>query len=269
MKPLSRLESLIADILERPAWTLSARKLHPLELTAALTKAMERRAVRLVDRVLAPDAYEVAVNPNDLAAFGDAHPVLEHELAEYLRRTIAERDLSCNRPPTVQLASSANVRTGRVQVTARFTPRQQQNPPATGNGLSAGHSGSTPPIGSGSAPARPPRAGHNAAEGRHGAALEMLDGDGRTVKSFSLADRPLTIGRRNDVDVPLLDGKVSREHARIERRIGGYTVTDLQSLNGTLVNGQEIRGARALRDGDVVEVGHFRLRFREQGTGRF
>src|SRR5947209_19174268 len=97
MKPLSRLESLIAEILERPAWALSPRKLHPLELTGALTREMEGRAVRLVDRVLAPDAYEILIHPTDLAAFGDARPVLEQELADYLSRTVVERDISTNR----------------------------------------------------------------------------------------------------------------------------------------------------------------------------
>src|SRR5579875_420692 len=121
MKSLSRLERLIAEIVERPAWLLSARRLHPLELSALLTRALEERALRLADRIIAPDDYTIALHPDDLAAFGDAVPVLERELADFLARLIVERDLSSNRPPAVRLVASPELRPGRAEVTAHFS----------------------------------------------------------------------------------------------------------------------------------------------------
>src|SRR5581483_4399823 len=125
MKPLSRIEALIAEIVERPAWLLSARRLHPLELTGALTRALEERAVRLADRVIAPDDYELRLNPADYAAFAEMRPLLERELAEYLARTVAERDLPCNRPPRVSHVESTEPRPGRVLVSASFSQAPQ------------------------------------------------------------------------------------------------------------------------------------------------
>ena len=261
MKPLSRLESLIADILERPAWTLSSRKLHPLELTAALTKAMEARAVRLADRVLAPDIYDASINPADLAAIADAQSVLEQELGDHLHRTILERDLSCNARPVVRLLADPTVRSGKVRVAARFTPQAQP----------AGSKSPGKPK-----PVRPAPAMVGARESVQPAGrqhqrtgtrlLELLDADGRPIRAYTLLKLPVTIGRGNDAEITLFDGKVSREHARIDRGAGGYTVTDLHSLNGTIVNGREVRGALSLHEGDVLEIGRFSLRFRDHGA---
>ncbi len=268
MKPLSRLESLIAEIIERPAWALSSHRLHPLELTTALTKAMERRAVRLADRVLAPDDYEVRIHPTDLAAFGDAVVVLNQQLGDYLERTIVERDISANRPPTVHLEGDATVRRGRCDVRAAFTPAAGTIRGDCGEGTPAfKRSVRGPARRSLKDPMLRPASGQPSRPAGHDAALEVLDADGRLIRRVALARLPLMIGRRSDVDLPLIDGKVSREHASIDRNANGkYIITDLQSLNGTLVNGEQIQSARALRDGDLLEIGHFRLCLRLNGS---
>lgn len=272
MKPLSRLESLIAEIVERPAWALSSHRLNPLELTAALTRGMEARAVRLVDRVLAPDSYELRLNPADFAALADSRALLEQELGGYLERLIAERDLTANRPPQVQIASSAQVRAGRVQVTAGFAPAQQARPTAGAEPATIARLGDyardQPSTGRRAerdggrwAQDGAPKRDDRAAARPRGAALELLGPDDEVVRAFPLGEASATIGRRSGCEIPLFDTKVSREHARIEPVRGGYAVVDLGSLNGTFVNGQQLNGSRPLRDGDLLEVGRHRLRF--------
>jgi len=65
----------------------------------------------------------------------------------------------------------------------------------------------------------------------------------------------MTIGRAGDCDIVLPKRQVSRYHARIERDDNGYTVQDLDSKNGTYVNGQEIgTEPYRLRDGDEIQV---------------
>jgi len=51
------------------------------------------------------------------------------------------------------------------------------------------------------------------------------------------------------------DEFVSARHARIEPRPDGVWIDDLGSTNGTFVNGTRVKGARALRPGDVVRIG--------------
>jgi pSer/pThr/pTyr-binding forkhead associated (FHA) protein len=91
--------------------------------------------------------------------------------------------------------------------------------------------------------------------------LELLGPSGERAHVFPVDGEVLTIGRRDGVDVPLFDAKVSREHARVTHVGDAYVLTDLQSLNGTYVNGVRIDGPFPLQSGDVVQVGQFTLRF--------
>lgn len=76
-----------------------------------------------------------------------------------------------------------------------------------------------------------------------------------------VGDDPLTIGRLPECDIVLADSKVSRRHAEI-RRDGAsvVSVVDLNSTNGTLVNGAGVR-ERVLTDGDEITVGGTVLRY--------
>ncbi len=74
-------------------------------------------------------------------------------------------------------------------------------------------------------------------------------------------DRPsLVAGRQPGSDIVLDDTQASRQHARFEVRGDQVTVTDLGSANGTRVNGAAIEGTRALREGDIVQIGNSQLR---------
>ena len=80
-------------------------------------------------------------------------------------------------------------------------------------------------------------------------------------KTFLLEDgQVFHIGRdtTNDYALPRFSN-VSRVHCRIENRGGAVSAADLDSKNGTFVNGAQIK-SRALRDNDVIEVGRTRLR---------
>jgi hypothetical protein len=80
--------------------------------------------------------------------------------------------------------------------------------------------------------------------------------------SFPTGPVPLTIGRAEDNDVDLSkDEFASGHHARIESQRDGVWILDLNSTNGTFVNGSRLDGRRALKEGDVVQVGDTELRF--------
>ncbi|TXL66379.1 FHA domain-containing protein [Zeimonas arvi] len=80
------------------------------------------------------------------------------------------------------------------------------------------------------------------------------------LRLVPIAGNMLSIGRRPYNDVQLDDLTVSGEHALIRVRNGAVVVHDLGSRNGTLVNGLPIQ-QRTLVDGDVVDIGIYRLRF--------
>ena len=66
---------------------------------------------------------------------------------------------------------------------------------------------------------------------------------------------PATIGRGTGADIVIADEAVSRAHASV--RVDGQTVVleDLESSNGTMVNGEPIASACRLAPGDVVTIG--------------
>src|SRR3982751_4524261 len=77
--------------------------------------------------------------------------------------------------------------------------------------------------------------------------------DGREVE---LSEGVTTLGRTTDNAVAFPDdANVSRQHAEIEARDGGYYVIDLGSSNGTTVNGEKLTGEKYLSPGDVILLG--------------
>ncbi|MCX8035965.1 MAG: FHA domain-containing protein [Candidatus Sumerlaeia bacterium] len=68
----------------------------------------------------------------------------------------------------------------------------------------------------------------------------------------------ITIGRDINNDIVIAEKAVSRSHCRIECLADGWQLTDLESTNGTYLNGIAIRQSR-LKDGDVIVVGSVRL----------
>jgi hypothetical protein len=73
---------------------------------------------------------------------------------------------------------------------------------------------------------------------------------------FPLNSAPVTVGRGGQNDLVLTgDEFASARHARIELRGDGVWVQDLESTNGTYVNGARVAGAQRLDAGDVLRVG--------------
>ena len=80
----------------------------------------------------------------------------------------------------------------------------------------------------------------------------------------------ITIGRSSENDVSLPDMNVSRHHAQIVQADNGtYTITDLNSLNGTFVNGQRIMGTATLNESDFVKIGDSILPWKQYFYGQF
>jgi pSer/pThr/pTyr-binding forkhead associated (FHA) protein len=74
---------------------------------------------------------------------------------------------------------------------------------------------------------------------------------------YELAGEETLIGRNPTTDITLLDEGISREHAIIlfDEEQARYEIEDLESTNGTKVNGRRVRNA-ALAPGDEIQIGH-------------
>ena len=83
--------------------------------------------------------------------------------------------------------------------------------------------------------------------------LRILDGADRG-RVYEGLDPPITIGREEGNAVQLNDDRVSRYHVKIQEDNHRLVLTDLESTNGTRVNGEDIQ-LRILRHGDLITVG--------------
>jgi pSer/pThr/pTyr-binding forkhead associated (FHA) protein len=89
----------------------------------------------------------------------------------------------------------------------------------------------------------------------------------RVLKEYSLQKTSIPIGRQWDNNIVLDDPNVSGYHAKMDRMGPDYILTDLQSTNGTLVNGRKIISHK-LTHGDNISIGEHSLLFIASGKGR-
>ncbi|MFO0791360.1 MAG: FHA domain-containing protein [Pirellulales bacterium] len=98
--------------------------------------------------------------------------------------------------------------------------------------------------------------------------LRVLDGADRG-RVYEHMPTPVTIGREEGNSVQLNDERISRFHIKIQEDQGKLVLTDLESTNGTRVNGEDVQ-LRILQFGDVIALGRSILLYgtKEQIVGR-
>lgn len=97
--------------------------------------------------------------------------------------------------------------------------------------------------------------------------LEILKG-ARAGQQCELNGKEVVVGRLTTCDIVIPDETVSRQHARFFRGENGWYVEDLQSRNGTFVNGARIDRPVLLRGNDYVMLYDLPLRFRDAPANR-
>lgn len=92
--------------------------------------------------------------------------------------------------------------------------------------------------------------------------IRVLEGMERG-RVYSRSTLPVSIGREDDNTIQLNDDRISRFHAKLQDHSGRVILTDLDSTNGTRVNGHPIQ-MRVLQQGDVIAVGRCVLLYSER-----
>jgi hypothetical protein len=88
----------------------------------------------------------------------------------------------------------------------------------------------------------------------------ILSLDGQTLAEYNMTKERYTVGRLPDNDIRIDNAAVSGHHSLIINILNDSFLEDLNSTNGTYVNGKLIK-KHALQQGDVVTVGHHQLRY--------
>lgn len=84
--------------------------------------------------------------------------------------------------------------------------------------------------------------------------------DGKLFKEVTLTKERTTLGRRPHNDIVIENLAVSGEHAALSMQSGDVFVEDLNSTNGTFLNGRVVK-KQQLRHGDSLEIGRYKIRF--------
>ena len=88
----------------------------------------------------------------------------------------------------------------------------------------------------------------------------ILSVDGTVLKEITLNKERTTLGRKPHNDIPVDNLAVSGEHAAIITILNDSFIEDLNSTNGTLVNGKPIK-KHFLQNNDVIEIGKHKLKY--------
>ena len=104
--------------------------------------------------------------------------------------------------------------------------------------------------------------------GRHRTLVGSLTPDAAPDNVYPLLDSIYTLGRAPGNSISISDSSVSSFHARIDRTPEGFVLEDLQSRNGTFVNGEVVKEKRLLVDGDLIRLGKIIMTFNLAREGK-
>jgi ABC transport system ATP-binding/permease protein len=93
--------------------------------------------------------------------------------------------------------------------------------------------------------------------------LTIEDDEGKRTPLPLVRDE-YTIGRGEENTVRLTERNISRRHATLRQEPSGWVIADTSSRNGSYVNGVRLVGEHAVSEGDIVQVGDYRLAFTDE-----
>ena len=230
---LARFERLMEDAVEGGLRRVFPTRLQPVQLAKAAARAMEEAQVVGLRGAEVPNSYRLRLAPADLQRFADYQATLARELSRYLVDYARERGLQPIAEPRVELVQDVAVRPGSVRADARFMDLA----PARETEIETAVEGTRRLRLADLASARP---GSRAATER---ALWITDG--WSVR-FAL-EPPLgvvRVGRATDNEIAIDNRNVSRYHAQLRWVEASWLVYDLDSTNGTFVDGQRVAPGR-------------------------
>ncbi|HUG56523.1 MAG TPA: DUF3662 and FHA domain-containing protein [Candidatus Limnocylindrales bacterium] len=239
---IEKLESFASRVLE--GWTarLFRVRLQPVQIAKRIIRAMESHQTISLSKTFVPNSYVVSLSPADYAQFEQYRRSLERDLAETVLGAARERNYTLLAFPTVELERDEDVSAGDIRVSCALVDESGDEVAPDAPALGRAESGHTMVLDRDALLRERPRAPR---------AYIVVPSERRRV---ALGPAPLSSGRDPENDLVLDDRRVSRRHAEVRLRLGRYTLYDLQSTNGTFVNGRRI-AEMVLSDGDRISVG--------------
>jgi predicted component of type VI protein secretion system len=212
-----------------------------VEIARKLAREMEEHKSISVSRTYVPNEYAIWLSPEDRQRYeGVEHEVID-ELSAYLLEHARRERLALVSRPVIEFRTDERLHLGEFGIQARLVRPEGESAQQADHGHTMVYSTSE-------------RSQESLTEARADrAGRAILQAEGRRLV---VAPGGAVVGRSRECDIVLGDSNVSRRHAELRPGAGGqWTVSDLGSTNGVLVNGRRVSGATPLKSGDHVVFG--------------
>ena len=255
MTVLRNIEAKIESLFEGVFGRAFRTHVQPVELARKLAKEMDDHRMVSVSRVYAPNEYAVYLSPTDREQFSSYEESLVLELQEYLSEHARRESYVLLSAPKVAMNSDDDLEVGEFGIATRMVqpePGENAEPaPEVAPGATMVYRPQAP-------------ATEAATPGELGVERELVtllvDGAQHTIDKQSVV-----IGRSKDCDIRISDPNVSRRHAEIRQEGTAYWLIDLESTNGSTVNGRRQQRAK-LEPDDRITLGSTDLVFRRSAA---
>ena len=254
MSVLRNLETKLADLVEGTFGRVFRSEVRPVELARKLAREMDEHKTVSVSRTYVPNEYVIWLSPEDRERFEEVEESLIEELGGYLLEYARRERLALLSRPQIEFRTDERLALGEFGIQTRVVRRAAEEAAAADgpSAVQADH-GDTMIYSS----AGRIRGQVEAAQGvRPTRALLVAEGRRHLVPPGGA-----TLGRSRDCDVVLSDANVSRRHAEVRPAAGRWTIADLGSTNGVLLNGRRIAGIEQLTAGDHIALGTAEIAF--------
>lgn len=245
MSVLRNLEAKLTDLVEGTFGRVFRSEVRPVELARKLAREMDEHKTVSVSRTYVPNEYNVYLSPEDRERLEGVEDSLIDELGAYLLEHARSERLALPSRPVIEFHTDERLSLGEFGIQARLVrPSEDPAEPEPeqarhGNTMIYSTAGRLrEPLDAVQAP-RPTRA--------------LLIAEGRR---HVIPPGGAVVGRSRECDVVLSDANVSRRHAEVRPAAAGtWTIADLGSTNGVVVNGRRIDDLAELRRGDRIALG--------------
>jgi hypothetical protein len=252
MSVLRNLEAKLTDLVEGTFGRVFKSEVRPVELARKLVREMDEHKTVSLSRTYVPNEYIVYLSADDRARLQGVEDSLIEELSAYLLEHARSERLALPSRPKIEFQTDERLALGEFGIQTRLV---------------------RPSEGPGAAPE--PEHGNTmiySTAGRLRAPVEQTQGV-RPTRALLVAEGRrhvippggAVVGRSRDCDIVLADANVSRRHAEVRPAAAGtWTISDLESTNGVLVNGHRVAGAEQLQTGDRIALGTAEIGFELQ-----
>jgi hypothetical protein len=252
MNLLKSVETTIANLLEGAFGRAFRSEVRPMELARKLAREMDEHRTVSVSRVYVPNEYSVYLSPEDRARYEGVEEEVIDELCAYLLEHARREDLVLASHPHVAFHTDERLALGEFGIQAMLV-RPDGHSERTNAPEESEEHGKTMIYSTSARLARPLEEAGNRRPPR-----ALLSVGGRRLLVPPAGG---TIGRSRDCEIVIEDTGVSRRHAEMRPTSEGWTLADLGSTNGVLVNGRTLEGPQPLSAGDVIELGSTEIVF--------